>query len=266
MSDKDKFAVLRRSRRIWAVSSIHGESERLILLHEELVQHFQVGDRLVYLGNYLGRGRGILGALDALLDFRRQAIALPGMFASDVIHLRGSQEEMWQKLLQLQFAPNPREVLAWMLDQGVGPTIEAYGSDVQQARAVAGQGPMAITRWTGALRAGMQRQPGHFALMSHLRRAAYSDDTAMLFVHAGIDPDRPLTAQSDSLWWNMGGFQRLDRPFDGFRRVVRGFDPNHGGIVEGPHAWSLDAGCGFGGPLMAACFDLSGEVIDAIEA
>ena len=34
-----------------------------------------------------------------------------GTFLGDIVFLRGSQEEMWQKLLELQFAPNPREVL-----------------------------------------------------------------------------------------------------------------------------------------------------------
>ncbi len=266
MSERDKFAVLRRCRRVWAVAAIHGEAERIVALHEVLAERFAHGDRLVYLGNYLGRGPAIRATLDALLDFRRRLIAQPGMFAADVAYLRGSQEEMWHKLLQLQFAPNPREVLSWMLDQGVGATIEAYGGDLGQARALAGQGPLALTRWTGTLRAAMQRQPGHFALMTALRRAAYTDDGRLLFVHAGLDPERPLTAQSDSLWWNIGGFSQIDHAFDGFARVVRGFDLAHAGIRVGRFTTSLDAGCGFGGPLVAACFEPTGEIVDAIEA
>ncbi len=266
MSEAGNFSVLRRCRRIWAVASIHGEAQRLSALHDALGARFERGDRLVYLGNYLGRGGSIRAALDSLLDFRRRVIGRPRVFATDVCYLRGSQEEMWQKLLQLQFAPNPREVLAWMLEQGVGATIEAYGGDLQQARACAGQGALALTRWTGSLRAAMQRQPGHFDLMTALRRAAYTDDGRLLFVHAGIDPGRPLTAQSDSLWWNIGGFGRLDRAFDGFARVVRGFDRAHAGIRVASYTTSLDAGCGFGGPLVAACFEPSGEIVDAIEA
>ena len=38
-------------------------------------------------------------------------------------YLRGSQEEMWHKVLQLQFAADPRGVLAWMLEQGLGTTL-----------------------------------------------------------------------------------------------------------------------------------------------
>ena len=66
---------------------------------------------------------------------------------------------MWQKLLQLQFAPNPKEVLPWMLQQGVGTTITAYGGDPARASSAAREGAVAITRWTNSLRAAMQTAP-----------------------------------------------------------------------------------------------------------
>jgi serine/threonine protein phosphatase 1 len=266
MSDREKFAVLRRCRRIWAVAAIHGEADRLDALHDALAPRFAAGDRLVYLGNYLGRGAQVAATIDRLLEFRRALIAQPGMFASDVAYLRGSQEEMWQKLLQLQFAPNPREVLAWMLAQGVGATLAAYGGDAAQGAACAREGALALTKWTNALRAAMQSRPGHYLLMSALKRAAYTDDGGLLFVHAGIDPDRPLSAQSDSLWWGMGGFATLAQPYGGFAKVVRGFDRGHPGIEVGAYTMTIDAGCGFGGPLTAACLDPAGEIVDAIEA
>jgi serine/threonine protein phosphatase 1 len=266
MSDRDKFAVLRKCRRVWAIAAIHGEVARLEALHRQLETRFTAGDRLVYLGNYLGHGADVRGTLDALLAFRRELIARPGMFAADVAYLRGSQEEMWQKLLQLQFAPNPREVFAWMIEHGAGPTLVAYGGDIQQGFVCTRDGPLAITRWTGKLRTAMQGLPGHYALMSALRRAAYTDDGALLFVHAGLDADRPLSAQSDSLWWGPGSFGKLDRAYGGFIRVVRGFERGHAGIRTDQFTASIDGGCGFGGPLIAACFDNRGDVVDVIEA
>jgi serine/threonine protein phosphatase 1 len=266
MSDRDKFAVLRRCRRIWAVAAIHGEADRLDALHRALAGRFATGDRLVYLGNYLGRGPAVAATMDRLLAFRRALIAQPGMFASDVAYLRGSQEEMWQKLLQLQFAPNPREVLDWMLAQGVGATLTAYGGNPRAGAQAAREGALSLTKWTNALRAAMQAHPGHYLLMSALRRAAYTDDGGLLFVHAGIDSARPLSAQSDSLWWGMGGFGRLEQPYGSFVRVIRGFDRAHPGIEIGAFTATIDGGCGFGGPLIAACFDPQGQVVDAIEA
>ncbi len=266
MSDRDKFAILRKSQRVWTVSAIHGEAKRLEALHRTLDSRILPGDRLVYLGNYFGHGPDVRGTIDALLAFRRELIARPGMFAADVAYLRGSQEEMWQKLLQLQFAPNPREVFSWMIEHGVGATLTAYGGDIQQGFVCARDGPLAITRWTSRLRTAMQGLPGHYALMSVLRRAAYTDAGALLFVHAGLDPDRPLSAQSDSLWWGTAAFNRLDRSYGGFIRVVRGFDRTHAGVQTGQFTASVDGGCGFGGALIAACFDRRGDVVDAIES
>src|SRR5882672_6128483 len=223
MSDRDKFAVLRKCKRVWAVAAIHGEAEKLATLHRALEPRIVAGDRLVYLGNYLGHGPDVRATLDGLLAFRRELIARPGMFAADVAYLRGSQEEMWQKLLQLQFAPNPREVFAWMIEHGAGATLTTYGGEIQQGFVCTRDGPLAITRWTSKLRAAMQAVPGHYALMSALRRAAYTDDGALLFVHAGLDADRPLSAQSASLGWAPGSSASLDRPCGVFPRVARGF-------------------------------------------
>jgi len=244
---------------------VHGEAERLALLHGELARRFLPGDRLVYLGNYLGYGVQIRETLDELLRFRRALIAAPGMFAFDVAYLRGSQEEMWQKLLQLQFAPNPREVLTWMMRRGVDATLAAYEGSLEQGMIAARDSALTLTRWTSGLRSAMQRAPGHYALMTALRRAAYTADGALLFVNAGVDPERPLSAQSDALWWGSAGFASLSQPYDGFRIVAAGYDPAHPGLALETHRAVIDAGAGFGGPLIAACFEHGGEAVDLIE-
>jgi serine/threonine protein phosphatase 1 len=266
MSDAANFAVLRRARRVWAVPAIHGEAGRLSALLQQLAPRIEAHDRVVFLGNYLGYGSTIPATLDALLAFRRWLIAQPRMFAYDLAFLRGSQEEMWQKLLQLQFAVNPREVLAWLLDHGMGATIESYGGDLRLGETAAREGARAIARWTASLRGLMSQHPGHQALLSTLRHAAYTDDMALLFVHAGVDPARPLSAQSDALWWGYPGFTQLNRPFQDFRLVVRGIDPSHGGIQSTTYTFTLDAGCGFGGPLVAACIDHGGRILSRVEA
>jgi hypothetical protein len=128
LAKDQRFAELRRARRVWAVASIHGADERLARLHHALAERWQPGDRLVYLGNWLGRGTGIAACVEDMLRMRREIISLPDFFAADVVFLRGMQEEMLQKCLQLHFAVNPAEVLRWMLDQGLAATLEAYGA------------------------------------------------------------------------------------------------------------------------------------------
>ena len=168
-------------------------------------------------------------------------------------------------LLQLQLALSPGEVLTWMLARGVEATIVAYGGRPADGMAAARGGTLTLTRWTGALRDAMVGHPGHRELMSHLKRACVTVDGGLLFVHAGLDPERPLETQRDAFWWNPGGFARMAQPFDGFRLVVRGFDPDRRGVAIGAHTATIDGGCGAGGPLVAVCFSPQGEVLDRIE-
>ena len=53
--EPEKFAVLRRARRVWAISPVHGDMIRLRALHAYVEPLFEPGDRIVYLGGYLGR-------------------------------------------------------------------------------------------------------------------------------------------------------------------------------------------------------------------
>jgi serine/threonine protein phosphatase 1 len=265
-SEQSIFATLRSGTRIWAVAAIHGEVARLAAIHQKLFQILEPGEQVVYLGNYSGHGEPVRECIDELLLFRRALLSRPDADCGDVVFLRGAQEEMWQKLLQLQFAPNPLEVLQWMVAQGIEPTIRAYGASVTEAMNCARDGVMSLTRWTGQLRQSLRNIDGHNALMSALRHAAFTEDGDMLFVHAGIDPQRPLSAQSDSFWWGGSGFASLDEPYGGYGRVIRGFDRRHGGLHETRFTVSLDAGCGFGGGLLAAQFGPQGEILQVLEA
>ncbi|MDH3739352.1 MAG: hypothetical protein OER92_09160 [Alphaproteobacteria bacterium] len=269
--DTDKISVLRHPKRVWAVASVHGEVEKLARIHQGLAQRYLPGDRLVYLGNIVGRGGDAAAAIDQVLSFRRAVIATQGMFAGDVAFLRGAQEEMWQKLLQLQLALNPVEVLTWMLDQGVDATLTAYGGNAADGLAAARSGAAASARWTAHLRDTVQTHRGHTQFLSALRRAAVtapceSDGAVLLFVNSGLDVSRPLAAQKDSYWWPSAGFDQISEPYGEFSRIVRGFDKCAAGLTEGLFTVSVDAGAGRGGELLAACLDDTGAVVDILEA
>ena len=88
----------------------------------------------------------------------------------------------------------------------------------------------------------------------------------LLFVHAGVDASRPLAGQGDAFWWGDDDILALTAPFEGFRRVVRGFDRDRRGLVESEFAVSLDAGAGRGGRLLAAAFAADGSIVDTVEA
>jgi serine/threonine protein phosphatase 1 len=260
------FARLRAAHRVWAVAAIHAEAQRLVRLHDLISERFHEGDQVVYLGNYIGHGEAVCATVDELLDFRRRVLGRRRGFACDVVFLRGTQEEMWQKLLQLQFAPNPGEVLTWMVKAGVDATVRAYGGDLRHGFAATRDGPRTITRWTGMLRGAMNASPGHVNLFSALRHAAFTEDSGLLFVHAAIDPTRPLAAQGDAFWWGRDEILDLTAGFEGFGRVVRGIDRQRRGLVEREFAVSLDSGAGRGGRLLAACFGPTGAIVDQVES
>jgi serine/threonine protein phosphatase 1 len=265
MTDRHKFARLNAARRVWSVASIHGDAERLGRLHGLIWDRLQPGDRVVYLGNMIGRGPAVGETLNELLAFRRLFLAGRNAFASDLVYLRGAQEEIWQKLLQLQFSQDPKRVLNWMVEFGVGSTLDAYGTNVELAREAAGSGAVVLTRWTSGLRRAIRQRPGHFQLYAALRRAAFTADGCLLLVNAGLDPERPLETQFDSFWWGGDGFSRITEPYGQFRKMVRGFEPHHPGLVETDYTLTVDGGCGFGGALMAACLTPAGELVDHVE-
>jgi hypothetical protein len=264
MPEPSKFATLHNAHRVWAVASIHGEARRLDAVHEQIAERFEPGDRLVYLGNYLGHGKEICETLDQLLSFRRLLLSGRGMLACDIVFLRGAQEEMWAKLILIHQALNPGEVLEWMLERGLRETLEAYGGNADNGLVRTRNGAVELVRWTSGLREAMHAHPGHSKLMSALRRAAFTKDGSLLFVSAGIEAARPLDTQGDSLWWG-DGFDKITEPYSSFKMIVRGYDRKQGGVRFTAHTASIDGGCGSGGPLQAACFDMSGACVEQLE-
>ena len=265
----EKFAELGAPRRIWAISAIHGDMDRLAALHDHLADRFQVRDRLVYLGNYLGvESRNNGAVFDEILAFRGALMSKAGVEPSDFVYLRGPAEEAWQRLLRLQFAPVPTHALDRALASGVEAYLRLYGVSINDTKSMARAGSMAITRWTNQLRALQRQMPGHESLMCCMRRAAYtlpsSDQRKLLFVPAGFDSTRTLDDQGEALWWTSAPFGVMNRAANVYSRIVRGFDSVNNGAVLDDSAVTLDAGCGRGGPLMCGAFTMTGKLADVV--
>ena len=266
--ESDHFATLDNVKRIWAVSAIHSDVDALITLHEEILKRLTFEDGVIYLGNIIGKGLKVRETIDELLSFRRHLIALNGtcQTTNKVIFLRGAQEEMWHKLLQVQLAINPVEIIEWLSHQGVNTTLLAYDGTIDEGLYNARGGARDLARWTNKLRDSISMHPGHREFLSSLKRAAVTNQGSLLFVNCGLDPQRPLDAQRDSFWWDTNGFEKINSSFCGFKKVIRGYSPHHPGIQDKDYKVTIDSGAGSGGSLIAACIDNNGQLIDWISS
>jgi serine/threonine protein phosphatase 1 len=275
MSFGSRFFNLGHPDRIWVISAVHGQLPRLTRIHAALAEKFAPGDKVVYTGNYLcGPDARPLQTLDALLGFREELLSVPSVEQGDIVHLRGIQEELFSKLLQLQFAQNAEQVVEWVSRHhpDMDCLLAACGTSLGEASRISREGILCLTKWSNAIKARM-REHGeayeHF--FTHLRRAAFTDyresnDNNLLFVHAGLNPHLPLASQGDSFWWASRHFNEIEERYAPFRAVIRGHDPERKGIHVGKATISLDGGCGFGGKLVLAQMSNTGEVLELIAA
>ena len=176
---------------------------------------------------------------------------------------------MIDKLFQLPFAPNPIDIYLWMLGNGLTNTLNSYGISPHDGLEACRLGSVAMTKWIAKIKYKIRKNPGHEIFSTQLSRAAFTDISSeypMLFVHAGLETNKPLPEQSDKLWWGSDDFERMEHPYLPFQKVVRGYDPAHKGLHLNCITATLDGGCGFGGSLVCTGFDKSGEVAHIFES
>ena len=89
--------------------------------------------------------------LSSVIDLRFKLMSKFKLQPDSIVFLRGAQEEMFSKLLQLQLAPNPIEILEWMFDHGVNKTIKSYGFSEEEIKSIASSGTINISKWTSSL-------------------------------------------------------------------------------------------------------------------
>ncbi len=267
--ENKNFSDLGTPRHIWAIPSIHADVERLMRLHDAIYEKIQAGDRLVYLGNYTGYGAYSHETIDELLTFRRMVLAKPAMQPNDIIYLRGKQEDLWQQLLQIQFHQHPVDALIDLMGKGLGPTMQSYDICPHEGITAAKNGIIYLTKWTNHIRQRLRAHDGHEAFITEHRRAAYTNNNnqfPLLFVNTGINTSKGLNEQQNSFWEDASHFDDMTESYAPFDKVVRGFDPAHKGLHLNCITATLDAGCGFGGSLVAAQMSAKGEFFEVLEA
>ncbi len=202
----------------YAIGDIHGSLNKLKSLAEACRKHADGREmRLVLLGDYIDRGPDSAGVVRFVLGLQEE-------MPEQVIALKGNHEAWALAVLDGVMPAGP-----WLLNGGV-TTLESYG-----VREV-GDLPTAHLDWMRSLR------------LSH-------NDGRRFFVHAGVDPQKPLDAQEEAvLLWIREPFLHDTRDYG--RLIVHGHTPLATSKPElRNNRLNLDTAAVFGGPLTAAVFD-----------
>ena len=269
MSTESKFQEVKNAKKIWAIGSLHAQLDSFQSIKKYILSNFEYGDKLIFLGNIIGFGTKSKDIISDILKLRFNLMAKYNLNNEDIIFLRGAQEEMFSKLLQLQIAPNPLEIIEWIFSHGVNQTIVSYNFDPDEFRKIASQGTIQINKLTSKLNYEISLTPGHKEFFSNLKHAAYSESKEVLFVNRGVDITRPLSAQYDCFWWGYQNFSLINKPYNTFKRIVRGYQSNPYNDLENSKSKIL---CTlFRQPLnskkiLAGIFKKNGEIIELFES
>ena len=205
--------------RTYALSDIHGCLDKL----EALVAQCRAdakndAAKFVFLGDYIDRGPDSRGVLEFVMDLQARQ-------PNQLICLCGNHED-----LALNAINDPGAIDLWVTINSGDATLRSYGVTNPPEL------PADHVAWLRAL-------PTHH------------DDGRRFFVHAGIDPDRPLGQQTrHDLLWMREPF--LSDPRDHGRFIVHGHTPLRSGQPDlRGNRVNIDTAAVLGGPLTAAIFD-----------
>ena len=227
MRTNNKIQEFKNINRIWAIGSLHSSIDSFKSIKNYILLKFSKGDKLIFLGNLIGFRNKSKEIISEVLNLRFNLMAKFNLDHDDIVFLRGAQEEMFSKLLQLQIAPNPIEIIDWIFSHGVDQTVISYNFEPDQFRNIATQGTIQINKLTSKLNHQISLTPGHKEFFSNLKHAAYSETKEVLFVNRGVDLSRPLSAQNDCFWWGYQSFSTINKPYNTFIRIVRGYQSVH---------------------------------------
>jgi hypothetical protein len=265
----NKFREFINTERIWAVGSLHSSLKSFQSIKKYILSNFKKGDKLIFLGNVIGYSNKSKEIITDVLNLRFILMAKFNLDHEDIVFLRGAQEEMFSKLLQLQIAPNPIEIIDWIFSHGVDQTLLSYGFEPDHFRDISTQGTIQINKLTSKLNKKISETPGHKEFFSNLKHAAFSSNMEVLFVNRGVDLSRPLSAQNDCFWWGYQNFSLINKPYSTFKRIVRGYQSNEHNELE--HSKKRILCTLFKQPLenkkiLAGLFSKNGDILELFES
>lgn len=215
----------------FALGDVHGRADLLRRMLDQITalcaREPNAQPVIVFAGDYIDRGPQSREVIELLLSER-----LDGFQPH---FLLGNHEQ-----LMLDFLDDPQRGRRW-LDFGGANTMLSYGVRPPPISAT----PEELEDAGAALRARIPAH--HHAFFRGLERYVELGD--YLFVHAGVDPSKPLTEQTDAdLLWIRDRFIKHRKPMS--HRVVHGHTPVRAACLEGSRI-AIDTGAFATGLLSA---------------
>ena len=203
------------------IGDIHGCYDELIKLLDD-VKYNKNNDRLIFLGDYIDRGEDAYSVIKKIQALQKES--------KNVIALRGNHEDMLLDAIDAYKWSMERQ--NWYFNGG-GKTEQSFYSR--------GHNPYEEKEWFESL-------------------PYYFEDDKRVYVHAGIDPTKPMNQQNkDTMLWVREDFIYDGRPYD--KQVIFGHTPSILMRINSisstlPYKTNaghicIDTGCAIGGKLTA---------------
>jgi len=222
---------------IFAIGDIHGCLNELTSLHKNILNHenFDVqNDLLIYLGDYIDRGKNSKEVIDQILKLKNNKIK--------TINLMGNHDEF-----MIEFLFNKKNNIENWLNYGIDQTLRSY--DIELVEFIKdGFDDNNIDKLRGVFLEKIGEE--HIDFFKSLVTSHATEK--YLFVHAGIDPKKKLEDQTkkDYLWSRSSNF--FDKNFKSKKVIVHGHTPELK-IISHPYRINIDTGCYFSGKLSSVC-------------
>jgi serine/threonine protein phosphatase 1 len=221
---------------LYVIPDIHGHLDKLSEAVDLITKDGGRDARIILLGDYIDRGPNSKGVLQYLIDGRNAG--------RNWIFLKGNHDRMMQYFFAdpMRFDPQFLVGYSWFHKRLGGiETMASYGVEIAEGR-----------RHFEILDEARQAVPqAHLDFLTNL--VLYHQTPEILFVHAGIRPEIPLDAQTEQdLVWIRSDFHDYKKPHASL--VVHGHT-----VVDAPTHYgnriNLDAGAGYGHPIIVAVFE-----------
>lgn len=200
----------------FAIGDVHANLPALNDLLSKLRPDLSRGDVVVFLGDFVDRGRHAKACIDAILEFEAAVDA-------DVVGLCGNHEEWMLESMRDHWKHS------WLLAMEPLDTIRSYSpaaADVLESAAEAAGTLLYLGACELPYNVFFDSMPAsHRAFFEGLRTYYQCDDC--ICAHAGIDPsyaiETPLAHPRESLVWGVRGFPRH---YVGSKAIVYGHHNN----------------------------------------